>query len=84
MRLRLLQETLVYLTCGRSGCGLEIPLAWEVRLVRADFSVEAIHQARQQSRRLGAEAGFRVGDLASTRLDAVRPRPVVGGSSHHA
>ena len=35
-----------------------------------DFSAEAVRQAREQARRLDAEADFRIGDLAATGLDA--------------
>jgi len=34
-----------------------------------DFSAEAVRQAREQARRLGAAADFRIGDLAATGLD---------------
>ena len=38
------------------------------RLIGVDFSAEAVRQAREQARRLGATADFRVGDLAATGL----------------
>ena len=37
-------------------------------LAGVDFSAEAIHQARQQARRLGRTAAFCVADLAATGL----------------
>ena len=63
-------DTLVDLACGRGGYGLEIAARAGARLVGIDFSAEAVRQAREQARRLGAEADFRVGDLAATGLDA--------------
>jgi SAM-dependent methyltransferase len=63
-------DTLVDLACGRGGYGLEIAARTGARLVGVDFSAEAVHQARGQARRLGAEADFRIGDLAATGLDA--------------
>jgi ubiquinone/menaquinone biosynthesis C-methylase UbiE len=62
--------TLVDLACGRGGYGLEVAGRTGARLVGADFSAEAIHQARQQTRRLGRTAAFHVGDLAATGLGA--------------
>ena len=58
--------TLVDLACGRGGYGLEIAGRTGARLIGVDFSAEAIHQARQQARRLGRVAAFQVGDLAAT------------------
>ena len=63
-------STLVDLACGRGGYGLEIAARTGARLVGVDFSAEAVRQARQQARRLGAAADFRIGDLAATGLDA--------------
>jgi SAM-dependent methyltransferase len=62
--------TLVDLACGRGGYGLEVAGRTGARLVGVDFSAEAIHQARQQARRLGRTAAFHVGDLAATGLGA--------------
>jgi SAM-dependent methyltransferase len=62
--------TLVDLACGRGGYGLEIAARAGARLVGVDFSAEAVRQAREQARRRGAAADFRVGDLAATGLDA--------------
>ncbi len=62
--------TLVDLACGRGGYGLEIAARTGARLTGVDFSAEAVRQARKQARRLGAAAGFRVGDLAATGLEA--------------
>jgi len=62
--------TLVDLACGRGGYGLEIAARTGARLTGADFSAEAVRQAREQSRRLGTAAGFRVGDLVATGLEA--------------
>ena len=62
--------TLVDLACGRSGYGLEIAARTRARLVGVDFSAEAVRQAREQARRLGATADFRIGDLSVTGLDA--------------
>jgi SAM-dependent methyltransferase len=62
--------TLVDLACGRGGYGLEVAGRTGARLVGVDFSAEAIHQARQQARRLGRVAAFHVGDLAATGLEA--------------
>jgi SAM-dependent methyltransferase len=62
--------TLVDLACGRGGYGLEIAGRTGARLVGVDFSAEAVRQATEHARRLGATAEFRVGDLASTGLRA--------------
>ena len=62
--------TLVDLACGRGGYGLEIAARTGARLTGVDFSAEAVRQAREYARRLGAMADFRVGDLAATGLDA--------------
>jgi SAM-dependent methyltransferase len=61
--------TLVDLACGRGGYGLEIAGRARARLVGIDFSAEAVRQAAEHARRLGAAAEFRVGDLAATELD---------------
>jgi len=60
--------TLVDLACGRGGYGLEIAARTGARLIGVDFSAEAIRQAGELARRLGATADFRVGDLAATGL----------------
>jgi SAM-dependent methyltransferase len=60
--------TLLDLACGRGGYGLEIAARTGARLVGADFSAEAVRQARQQAGRLGRTAGFAVADLAATGL----------------
>ena len=60
--------TLVDLACGRGGYGLEIAGRAGAALIGVDFSAEAVRQAREQGRRLGATADFRVGDLAATGL----------------
>jgi SAM-dependent methyltransferase len=62
--------TLVDLACGRGGYGLEIAARAGARLIGVDFSAEAVRQAREQARRLGTTADFRIGDLAATGLDA--------------
>jgi predicted ester cyclase/SAM-dependent methyltransferase len=62
--------TLVDLGCGRGGYGLEIAARSGARLVGVDFSAEAVRQAREHARRLGAATEFRIGDLAATGLDA--------------
>jgi ubiquinone/menaquinone biosynthesis C-methylase UbiE len=62
-------STLVDLACGRGGYGLEIAARASVRLVGVDFSAAAVRQAREQARRRGATADFRIGDLAATGLD---------------
>ena len=62
--------TLVDLACGRGGYGLEIAARTGARLVGVDFSAEAVRQAREHARRLGATAEFRIGDLAATGLGA--------------
>ncbi len=61
---------LLDLACGRGGYGLEIAARTGARLVGADFSAEAVRQAREQARRLGRAADFRVADLTATGLDA--------------
>jgi SAM-dependent methyltransferase len=61
--------TLVDLACGRGGYGLESAARSGARLVGVDFSAEALRQAREQARRLGVTADFRLGDLAATGLD---------------
>src|SRR5499427_646798 len=69
--LRLSAEgTLVDLACGRGGYGLEIAARTGARLTGVDFSAEAVRQAREQARRQGTAADFRVGDLAATGLNA--------------
>ena len=60
--------TLVDLACGRGGYGLEIAARTGARLIGVDFSAEAVRQASEHARRLGATADFRVGDLAATGL----------------
>ena len=62
--------TLVDLACGRGGYGLEIAARTGARLIGVDFSAEAIRQAGELARRLGATADFRVGDLTATGLEA--------------
>jgi len=62
-------DTMVDLACGRGGYGLEIAARTGARLVGVDFSAEAVRQAREHARRLGATADFRIGDLAATGLD---------------
>jgi SAM-dependent methyltransferase len=62
--------TLVDLACGRGGYGLEVAARTGARLMGVDFSAEAVSQAREHARRLGAEADFRVGDLAATGLES--------------
>jgi SAM-dependent methyltransferase len=61
---------LVDLACGRGGYGLEIAARTGARLTGVDFSAEAVRQAREQARRLGATADFRLGDLSATGLEA--------------
>ena len=56
------------LACGRGGYGLEIAARTGARLVGVDFSAEAVRQAREQARRLGATTHYLVGDLAATGL----------------
>jgi hypothetical protein len=68
-------STLVDMACGRGGYGLEIAARSRARLVGVGFSAEAVRQAREQGRRLGATADSGIGDLAATGLDA---------GSHHA
>lgn len=60
--------TLLDLACGRGGYGLEVAARTDARLVGVDFSAEAIHQARQQARRLGRTAAFYVADLGAPGL----------------
>ena len=68
--------TLLDLACGRGGYGLEIAARTGARLVGADFSAEAVRQARHQAGgqarhqagRLDLKAGFAVADLAATGL----------------
>lgn len=60
--------TLLDLACGRGCYGLEIAARTDARLVGVDFSAEAIHQARQQARRLGRTGAFHVADLAAPGL----------------
>lgn len=62
-------DTLLDLACGRGGYGLEIAARTGARLVGVDFSAEATRQARENARRLGRTAEFRVGDLVATGLD---------------
>lgn len=62
--------TLLDVACGRGGYGLEIAARTGARLVGVDFSAVAVGQAREQARKLGSTADFRVGDLAATGLDA--------------
>jgi SAM-dependent methyltransferase len=62
-------DRLLDLACGRGGYGLEIAARTGAALVGVDFSAEAVRQAREQARRLGRTADFRVGNLAATGLD---------------
>jgi SAM-dependent methyltransferase len=52
-------------------------LGWEGIAEAVDFSAEAVRQAREQARRLGVTADFRVGDLAATGLDTGSARAVL-------
>jgi SAM-dependent methyltransferase len=70
-------DTLVDLACGRGGYGLEIAGRTGARLVGVDFSAEAVRQAREQARRQGVTADFRVGDFAATGLDTGSARAVL-------
>jgi len=63
-------RTLVDLACGRGGYGLEVAARTRAWLIGIDFSAEAVRQAREQTRQLGAAADFRVGDLTDTGLDS--------------
>jgi SAM-dependent methyltransferase len=63
-------QTLVDLACGRGGYGLEIAARTGARLIGVDFSAEAVRQAREYARKLGAAAEFCIGDLAGTGLAA--------------
>ena len=71
--------TLVDLACGRGGYGLEIAARTEARLTGVDFSAEAVRQARQHARRLGAAAEFRIG--ASQRPGSRPGRPTLCSAS---
>ena len=62
--------TLLDLACGRGAYGLEIAARAGARLAGVDFSAEAVRQARENARRLGRAAEFRVGDLTATGLPA--------------
>lgn len=62
-------DVLLDLGCGRGGYGLELASRTRARLVGVDFSEEAVRQATANAEAEGAEADFRVGDLASTGLD---------------
>lgn len=62
--------TLLDLACGRGAYGLELAARTGARLVGVDFSAEAVRQARENARRLGRTAEFRVGDLTATGLAA--------------
>jgi SAM-dependent methyltransferase len=70
--------TLVDLACGRGGYGLEVAGRMDARLAGVDFSAEAIHQARQQARRLGRPAAFHVADLAAPGLRTGSADAVLG------
>ena len=59
---------LLDLACGRGGYGLEVTRRTRARLLGIDFSAVAIGQARENTRRLGRDAEFRVGSLESTGL----------------
>jgi len=61
---------LLDLVCGRGGYGLEIAARTGAVLVGVDFSAEAVGQARENSRRLGGEAEFSVGEMAATGFDS--------------
>jgi SAM-dependent methyltransferase len=63
-------ETLLDLACGRGCYGMEIAARTGARLTGVDFSAEALRQAREQARRTGRTADFRIGDLTATGLDA--------------
>lgn len=62
--------TLLDLACGRGGYGLEVARRTGARLIGADFSAEALLQARRQAAWLGRDAEFRAGDLTATGLGA--------------
>lgn len=70
-------DTLLDLACGRGGYGLEIAARTGSRLIGIDFSCEALRQAREQARRLGQPADFRMGDLTATGLDTGSVRAVL-------
>jgi SAM-dependent methyltransferase len=68
---------LVDLACGRGGYGLEMAARTGATLIGVDWSTEAIAQATALAQQLGAEAEFRVGDLADTGLPAASADAVV-------
>jgi SAM-dependent methyltransferase len=68
-------DVLLDLACGRGGYGVEIVARTGARVIGVDFSAEAVRQAREQAKRISAEAGFggaeyRIGDLTATGLPA--------------
>lgn len=62
-------DTVLDLACGRGGYGLEVARRTRADLVGVDFSEEAVRQAVANALAEGAEADFRIGDLAATGLD---------------
>lgn len=58
-------DVLVDLACGRGGYGLEVASRTGAKLIGVDFSAVAIARALEKA---GANADFRVGDLAATGL----------------
>ncbi|HEX4830636.1 MAG TPA: class I SAM-dependent methyltransferase [Trebonia sp.] len=63
-------DTLLDLGCGRGTYGLEIAGDTGARLIGVDFSEVALDQAREQARRRGQVADFRLAELAATGLPA--------------
>lgn len=51
-------DTMLDVACGRGGYGLEIAARTGARLVRVDFSAEAVRQACEHAWRLGRTAGL--------------------------
>ena len=51
-------DTMLDVACGREGYGLEIAARTGARLMRVDFSAEAVRQACEHAWRLGRTAGL--------------------------
>ena len=61
-------DTVVDLACGRGGYALEMAKRTGARVIGVDFAAVAVERANEKA--AGTTAEFRVGDLASTGLDA--------------
>ncbi|MGH3201064.1 MAG: class I SAM-dependent methyltransferase [Streptosporangiaceae bacterium] len=62
-------STLLDLACGRGAYGLLVAKQAQTSLIGADFSAQALAEAREQAARMGvSNVSFRVGELTATGL----------------